>query len=65
MIATLWLSGCATAGSDHTACPPVVEYSPADQTRVATEVGAMAEGAMLVRMMSDYTVLREQARACR
>ena len=65
MIAMLWLSGCATAGSDSAPCPPVVEYSTAEQTRAAVEVEAMPEEAVLVRMMSDYAVLRDQARACR
>lgn len=61
----LLLTACATAGSDSAPCPPVVEYSPAEQTRAAVEVEAMPESAVLVRMMSDYTVLHEQARACR
>lgn len=61
----LWLSACATAGSDSAPCPPVVEYSAAEQTRAAAEVEAIPEGAVLVRMMSDYAVLRDQARACR
>ena len=65
MIAMLWLSGCTTAGSDHIACPPVVEYGAADQTRAAAEIEAMQKNAVLVRMMSDYAVLRDQARACR
>ncbi|WP_269429340.1 hypothetical protein [Paracoccus sanguinis] len=43
----------------------MVEYSPADQARAATEVDAMPENAVVVRMMSDYAVLRDQARACR
>ena len=46
-------------------CPPVVEYSAADQTRAADEVDALPEDAMVVRMLSDYAVLRDQARACR
>ena len=62
----LWLSGCAMGGSDvHVPCPPVVEYSAADQKRAAEEVDALAEGAMIVRMLSDFAVLRDQARACR
>ena len=65
MIAMLSLSGCATESSDNAPCPPVVEYSPADQARAATEVDAMPENAVVVRMMSDYAVLRDQARACR
>ena len=66
MIAMLWLTGCAMAGSDTRAlCLPVVEYSAADQTRAAVEVEALPEGAVIVRMLSDYAVLRDQARACR
>ena len=66
MIAMLWLTGCAMAGSDgQGACPPVVEYSAADQARAADEVEALPESAVIVRMLSDYAVLRDQARACR
>jgi hypothetical protein len=46
-------------------CPPVVEYSAADQATAADEVGAMPEGAVTVRMLGDYAVLRDQARTCR
>ncbi|MGX1005367.1 hypothetical protein ACSSV6_003958 [Roseovarius sp. MBR-38] len=62
----LWLSACATVGSDGPSqvCPPVVAYSRADQARAATEVEALPEGAMIARMLSDYAVLRDQARAC-
>jgi len=53
-------------GSDaQQACPPVIEYSALDQARAATEVEALPEGAVVVQMLSDYAVLRDQARACR
>jgi hypothetical protein len=66
MIAMLWLTGCAMAGSEaRTPCPPVVEYTSADQTRAADEVEALTEGAVVVRMLSDYAALRDQVRACR
>jgi hypothetical protein len=45
-------------------CPPVVEDSTVDQVRAADEVEALPEGAVIVRMLSDYAVLRDQARAC-
>ena len=65
-IAMISLSACATVGSEAQApCPPVVEYSVTDQARAAAEVEALPEGAMVVRMLSDYAVLRDQARACR
>ena len=61
----LWLSACAMGGSDTRApCPPVVEYSAADQSRAAAEIEALPEGAVVIQMMSDYAVLRDQARAC-
>ena len=62
----LWLSGCTTDNSDPgPICPPVVPYSPTEQERAAAEVAAMQKGAVVVRMLSDYAVMREQARACR
>ncbi len=65
MIAMLWLSGCAMDASETRApCPSVVEYSSAEQARAADEVEALPEGAVVVRMLSDYAVLRDQARAC-
>ena len=62
----LWLGACATGSSDVAlgVCPPVVDYSAAEQSRAAAEVGALPEGAMIVRMLADYAVLRDQARAC-
>lgn len=66
MIAMLWLTGCAMGGSDaHAPCPPVVEYSTSNQARAADEVEELPEGAVIIRMLGDYAVLRDQARACR
>ena len=66
MIVMLWLTGCATGGSDTRApCPPVVEYTSAEQARAADEVEELPEGAVIIRMLGDYAVLGDQARACR
>lgn len=64
--ATIFLTACATAGSDTlaSACPPVVAYSRAEQVRVAEELAALPEGALIVAWLADYSVLRDQARAC-
>ncbi|MCV2449479.1 hypothetical protein E3D03_019685 [Paracoccus sp. DMF] len=43
----------------------MVEYTAADQARAADEVEALPEGAVVVRMLIDYAVSRDQARACR
>ena len=52
----LWLTACAMGGSDARpgACPPLVEYGTADQAGAATEVEALPEGAVVVRMLSDF-----------
>lgn len=65
LIVTLWLTGCAMGASETRApCPTVVDYTAAEQARAADEVEALPEGAVVVRMLSDYAVLRDQARAC-
>ncbi len=62
----LWLTGCAMGGSDIAApCPPVVDYTAADQARAADEVEALPEGTVIAQMLGDYAVLRDQVRACR
>jgi len=48
-----------------TVCPPVVEYSRAFQARAAEELGVLPDGSAIAEMMSDYAVMRDQARACR
>ena len=61
------LGGCATGGSDeggYAVCPPVAEYSREEQVRAAEELALLPEGAVIVEMMADYAVMREQARGC-
>jgi hypothetical protein len=45
-------------------CPPVVEYDAEFQARAAEEVQALPEGSAIVEILSDYAVMREQARGC-
>ncbi len=61
------LSGCVGVGFDgsYGACPPVVEYTRAEQARVADELAKLQEGAVIGEWLADYAVLRDQARACR
>lgn len=66
-IATISLTGCATGISEPrtvTVCPPVVEYSREFQTRAAEELGMLPDGSAIVEMLTDYSVIRDQARAC-
>ena len=65
LIVMLSLSACGMGCSDGMViCPPVVDYSAAGQALAAVEVEALAKGAVVVRMLSDYAVLRDQARGC-
>jgi hypothetical protein len=60
-------TGCATGVSEPgivTVCPPVVEYSPEFQARAADELGPLPDGSAIAQMLSDYAMMREQARAC-
>ena len=66
-IATSLLAGCATAGSDPRVvaiCPPVVEYSREFQARAADELSRLPERSVISEMLSDYAVMRDQARSC-
>ena len=66
-IATSWVSGCATVGSDTgevVTCAPVIEYSREFQVRAAEELGVLPDGSAIVELLADYSVMRDQARAC-
>ncbi len=67
-IVTSWLTGCTTEGFEANglaACPPVVEYTPEFQARAAEELTSLPDGSAIAEMLSDYAVMRDQARACR
>jgi len=67
VIATSWLTGCARVGIETggvAACPPVVEYSRAEQKRAADEIAPLPRNAVIVGWLADYSVMREQARGC-
>lgn len=49
----------------HVVCPPVVEYSREVQARAAEELLLLPERSVVVEMLADYAVMREQARACK
>lgn len=67
-IVTSLLSGCATVSSEtggFQTCAPVVGYSREFQTRAAKELASLPGGSAIAVMLSDYAVMREQARVCR
>lgn len=43
----------------------MVEYSREFQARAAEELARLADGSAIAEMLSDYAVMREQARVCR
>jgi len=45
-------------------CPPVVEYDAGFQAKAAAEVLALRDGSAVLEMLSDFAVVREQARSC-
>lgn len=67
VIATILLTGCATAGFEAggvAPCPPVVKYSREFQAQAAEELAMLQGGSAIVEMMGDYAVLREQLLIC-
>ena len=67
VIAAISLTACATVASDTrvtTVCPPVVEYNREFQVRAADELDLLPEGSAIAEMLADYSVMRDQARAC-
>nr|WP_246209546.1 hypothetical protein [Pikeienuella piscinae] len=67
VIATSWLTGCATASFDHdgvAACPPVVTCSGEFQERAAEELALLPGRSAIAEMLSDFAVMRDQARGC-
>jgi len=60
-LAAVLLNACAAASSS---CPPAIEYSPAEQKQVAQEVAQMPLDWITPEWLADYTLLRDQVRAC-
>ncbi|MBD3801600.1 MAG: hypothetical protein IE919_00005 [Thioclava sp.] len=63
----MWLSGRATGTSDVGGLgvfPPVVGYSRALQAQAAEERTLLPAGSAIAQMLSDYAMMREQARTC-
>jgi hypothetical protein len=41
-----------------------MECNVADQNRSAAEIKTLTEGAVMIEMMSDFAILRDQLRIC-
>ncbi len=67
VIVSSLLGACATVSSEPVVsiCPPVVEYSQAEQVQAADQVSTLSEDSVLIDWLADYSLLREQVRVCR
>lgn len=63
LTAILLLTGCATVSSD--ACPRLVTYTAVQMSKAADELQNLPEGSVIVEMLGDYAVVREETRVCR
>lgn len=66
ILATASLIGCA-AGNSRGLCSTLTlhDYSRAQQSQVADELGAAPDGATWPTWMRDYAALRAEVRACK
>lgn len=64
LTALLLLTACATANFNRLGCPTVIEYSAAFQAQLADALEALPTDSPIHVAMSDYKVIRDQARAC-
>jgi uncharacterized protein YceK len=58
-LVTIWLSGCATVGSEEVGpitCPPVGEYSRELWARAAEELALLPKGSAIAEMLTDYAL---------
>jgi hypothetical protein len=62
VLATIWLSGCATHISDGGlwACPLVIGYSREFHAQAAKELALLPEGSAIVAIMNDFAVIRSE-----
>ena len=61
-LSALALSSCEAIPTP--ACPPVKEYSKAEQAQAKKEEDALPATAILRTFIDDYKLLRDAARAC-
>ena len=65
LIAILWLTACKMADSDDRPWTPVVQYSATKKAKSAADLVSLPVGTVVIKMLWDYIVLRDQAPACR
>ena len=67
-VATSLLAACAAPGSEIRSpelCPALVTYSAKFRERAAGEIALLPDESAILEMLSDYSVMRDQARICK
>lgn len=76
LLACLFLTGCATAAPAvissqpatvtvvKVSCPPLKDYSAAQEKALGAAVAELMAGSPLIQAMTDYAALRAAIRAC-
>lgn len=59
----MFLSACVTEVSS-VRCPSLVAYDQATLNAVAAELATLPRGSQIERLLSDYAMTRDEARAC-
>lgn len=66
LILTTFLTGCAGAGSrEVVVTPDLVDYTAAEQRRLADELEPLPRDGMIWRVVTDYVRMRDQIRTAR
>ncbi len=75
LASAMWLTGCASAGSDRVATPPLLDYSDQVQQHAASELESLgppcARDAVfggcsaIKRFVLDYAWIRDKIRAAK
>ncbi|MDE0242518.1 MAG: hypothetical protein OXQ84_20380 [bacterium] len=68
LIGASLLTACAATSSEVRSvreCPSLISYSAEIRERAADEIALLPEDSAIIRLLSDYTVMRDQTRACK
>lgn len=68
LLVLLPMTACGAIGFEHgrtSPCPPLPQYTKAEQDQAARELNVIPTSWMVSRMLDDYRLLRDQIRACR
>ncbi|MXW91849.1 MAG: hypothetical protein F4Z47_08630 [Rhodospirillaceae bacterium] len=57
------LTACVPTTSE--VCPEIVDYSSEFRNRAADQIESLPDDSPIIRMFSDYRIMRNQARICR